>query len=121
MAVTEEMLTIACETKPHFCCLVPEKRQEVTTEGVRCRFNLCFIRIDKQGDQDAGIRQALTGITHLVALAGDVQPAFGGHFLEMLTIACETKPHFCCLVPEKRQEVTTEGGLDVAGQVWISI
>ncbi|STW49142.1 pyridoxine 5'-phosphate synthase [Klebsiella pneumoniae] len=33
MAVTEEMLTIACETKPHFCCLVPEKRQEVTTEG----------------------------------------------------------------------------------------
>lgn len=35
---------------------------------------------------------------------------------EMLAIACETKPHFCCLVPEKRQEVTTEGGLDVAGQ-----
>ncbi|STQ09921.1 pyridoxine 5'-phosphate synthase [Enterobacter cloacae] len=35
---------------------------------------------------------------------------------EMLTIACDTKPHFCCLVPEKRQEVTTEGGLDVAGQ-----
>lgn len=36
---------------------------------------------------------------------------------EMLAIACELKPHFCCLVPEKRQEVTTEGGLDVAGQV----
>lgn len=35
---------------------------------------------------------------------------------EMIAIACETKPHFCCLVPEKRQEVTTEGGLDVAGQ-----
>lgn len=35
---------------------------------------------------------------------------------EMLGIACELKPHFCCLVPEKRQEVTTEGGLDVAGQ-----
>ena len=35
---------------------------------------------------------------------------------EMLAIAVETKPHFCCLVPEKRQEVTTEGGLDVAGQ-----
>ncbi|KHS90176.1 pyridoxine 5'-phosphate synthase [Pectobacterium brasiliense] len=35
---------------------------------------------------------------------------------EMLNIACEIKPHFCCLVPEKRQEVTTEGGLDVAGQ-----
>ncbi|WP_299998289.1 pyridoxine 5'-phosphate synthase [uncultured Cedecea sp.] len=36
---------------------------------------------------------------------------------EMLSIACETRPHFCCLVPEKRQEVTTEGGLDVAGQL----
>ena len=36
---------------------------------------------------------------------------------EMLAIACETQPHFCCLVPEKRQEVTTEGGLDVAGQI----
>ncbi|MGL5389615.1 MAG: pyridoxine 5'-phosphate synthase [Serratia sp. (in: enterobacteria)] len=35
---------------------------------------------------------------------------------EMLDIAIEMKPHFCCLVPEKRQEVTTEGGLDVAGQ-----
>ena len=28
MAVTEEMLAIAVETKPHFCCLVPEKRQD---------------------------------------------------------------------------------------------
>ncbi|CAI1653706.1 Pyridoxine 5'-phosphate synthase [Serratia quinivorans] len=35
---------------------------------------------------------------------------------EMLDIAIELKPHFCCLVPEKREEVTTEGGLDVAGQ-----
>ncbi|MDU7869163.1 MAG: pyridoxine 5'-phosphate synthase, partial [Pantoea sp.] len=35
---------------------------------------------------------------------------------EMIGIACDIKPHFCCLVPEKRQEVTTEGGLDVAGQ-----
>ncbi|MFC3396446.1 pyridoxine 5'-phosphate synthase [Brenneria rubrifaciens] len=35
---------------------------------------------------------------------------------EMLRIACELHPQFCCLVPEKRQEVTTEGGLDVAGQ-----
>lgn len=35
---------------------------------------------------------------------------------EMLAIACEVKPVFCCLVPEKREELTTEGGLDVAGQ-----
>ncbi|PIW59409.1 pyridoxine 5'-phosphate synthase [Shewanella sp. CG12_big_fil_rev_8_21_14_0_65_47_15] len=36
---------------------------------------------------------------------------------EMLNIACEVKPTYVCLVPEKRQEVTTEGGLDVAGQL----
>lgn len=36
---------------------------------------------------------------------------------EMGTIALEIKPHSVCLVPEKRQEITTEGGLDVAGQL----
>ena len=34
---------------------------------------------------------------------------------EMIQIACEVKPHDVCLVPEKREEVTTEGGLDVLG------
>lgn len=33
---------------------------------------------------------------------------------EMIEIACDVKPYFCCLVPEKREELTTEGGLDVA-------
>ena len=36
---------------------------------------------------------------------------------EMLGIACGFAPSDCCLVPERREEVTTEGGLDVAGQV----
>jgi pyridoxine 5-phosphate synthase len=35
---------------------------------------------------------------------------------EMVTIALRTRPHAACLVPERRAEVTTEGGLDVAGQ-----
>jgi pyridoxine 5-phosphate synthase len=34
---------------------------------------------------------------------------------EMIEIACQVKPHDVCLVPEKRAEVTTEGGLDVLG------
>jgi pyridoxine 5-phosphate synthase len=34
---------------------------------------------------------------------------------EMLSIACKVKPHDVCLVSEKREEVTTEGGLDVLG------
>ena len=35
---------------------------------------------------------------------------------EMLAIALKHRPHACCLVPERREERTTEGGLDVAGQ-----
>lgn len=34
---------------------------------------------------------------------------------EMIGIALATKPADCCLVPEKREELTTEGGLDVVG------
>lgn len=33
---------------------------------------------------------------------------------EMLSIACQILPFACCLVPEKREELTTEGGLDIA-------
>lgn len=35
---------------------------------------------------------------------------------EMIQIATDVKPPFVCLVPEKREELTTEGGLDVKGQ-----
>ena len=35
---------------------------------------------------------------------------------EMLGIAVKVRPQDCCLVPESRQEITTEGGLDVVGQ-----
>jgi len=34
---------------------------------------------------------------------------------EMIELALKHRPHAACLVPEKREEVTTEGGLDVAG------
>ena len=36
---------------------------------------------------------------------------------EMIALACELKPDQVCLVPENRQEVTTEGGMDVAGNL----
>src|SRR2546423_12518374 len=35
---------------------------------------------------------------------------------DMLRISLATKPHAVCLVPERREELTTEGGLDVVGQ-----
>ncbi|MEO1091220.1 MAG: pyridoxine 5'-phosphate synthase, partial [Pseudomonadota bacterium] len=34
---------------------------------------------------------------------------------EMAAIACRYRPHACCIVPERREERTTESGLDVAG------
>lgn len=37
---------------------------------------------------------------------------------EMIDFAIKIKPDFCCLVPEKRHELTTEGGLDVLGQFY---
>ena len=36
---------------------------------------------------------------------------------EMVGIACRVRPGACCLVPERREELTTEGGLDVAGNL----
>lgn len=59
MAVTDEMLAIACDVKPEWVCLVPEKREEVTTEG-----GLDVVRAVGLGDfivklQDAGIQVSL--------------------------------------------------------------
>ena len=39
-----------------------------------------------------------------------------GNTAEILAIALKAKPDFVCMVPENREEVTTEGGLDVVGQ-----
>ncbi len=36
---------------------------------------------------------------------------------EMVRLACKARPAYCCLVPERRRELTTEGGLDVARQL----
>ncbi len=36
---------------------------------------------------------------------------------EMVAIALRLRPNACCIVPERRAEVTTEGGLDAAGQI----
>jgi pyridoxine 5-phosphate synthase len=35
---------------------------------------------------------------------------------DIVAFACRVRPHDCCLVPERREELTTEGGLDVVGQ-----
>jgi len=56
MAATEEMIAIALSVKPEMCTLVPEKRQELTTEGgLDVRMNLPSIEKAIERLQDGGI------------------------------------------------------------------
>ena len=64
------------------------------------------LREDRRHIKDADVRilkETLTTKMNLEMAATE----------EMLAIASDIKPYSCCLVPEKRQELTTEGGLDV--------
>ncbi len=68
------------------------------------------LREDRRHIQDSDVeilRDQLTTKMNLEMAATD----------EMVLIATRIKPQDCCLVPEKREELTTEGGLDVAGQI----
>lgn len=59
-AVTDEMLAIAVRTQPQDCCLVPEKREEITTEGgLDVASNLDRVRNACAQLSDAGIRVSL--------------------------------------------------------------
>ena len=58
MAITDEMLGIATELKPEYCCLVPEKREELTTEGgldVVKHFNLVKEACERLAEQDIDV------------------------------------------------------------------
>ena len=66
------------------------------------------LREDRRHIQDADVtrmRDALQTRMNLEMAVTD----------EMIRIAQQVRPQDCCLVPESRQEITTEGGLDVAG------
>ena len=68
------------------------------------------LREDRRHIQDKDVeilRHKLTTKMNLEMAATD----------EMVAIASRIQPHDCCLVPEKREELTTEGGLDVASQI----
>ena len=68
------------------------------------------LREDRRHIQDSDVeilRDQLTTKMNLEMAATD----------EMIAIAAKIKPQDCCLVPEKREELTTEGGLEVASQI----
>jgi pyridoxine 5-phosphate synthase len=60
IAITEEMIAIACALKPHHCCLVPERRQEQTTEcGLDVISHLAAITSTVERLSAAGIQVSL--------------------------------------------------------------
>jgi pyridoxine 5-phosphate synthase len=67
------------------------------------------LREDRRHIQDHDVR-ALRGLLHTRM---NLELAVTD---EMLAIAAEVRPADCCFVPERRQEITTEGGLDVTAQ-----
>ncbi|MDH4106685.1 MAG: pyridoxine 5'-phosphate synthase [Gammaproteobacteria bacterium] len=68
------------------------------------------LREDRRHIQDADVRKLREAMrTHM-----NLEMAVTD---EMIGIACDIRPSDCCLVPERREELTTEGGLDVASQV----
>jgi len=68
------------------------------------------LREDRRHIQDRDVEVMREALKTRMNLELAVVPA-------MLAIACRVRPADACLVPEKREEITTEGGLDVAGQV----
>jgi pyridoxine 5-phosphate synthase len=69
------------------------------------------LREDRRHISDADI-ETLAGLTRKRGLPLNLEMAATA---EMEAIALAHRPHAACLVPERREEVTTEGGLDVAG------
>jgi len=67
------------------------------------------VRGDRRHMQDRDARRIRAEVPLPLNLEMGVTP-------EMLALALALKPQFACLVPETREEVTTEGGLDVAGR-----
>lgn len=85
---------------PVYAALVAE---EAGADGITLH-----LREDRRHIQDADVyalRERLNTRMNLEMAVTD----------EMVAIAKEVKPHAVCLVPEKREELTTEGGLDVIG------
>ncbi len=67
------------------------------------------LREDRRHIRDADIERLRTTITKPLNFEMAATP-------EMVATALRIRPHACCIVPERRAEVTTEGGLDAAGQ-----
>jgi pyridoxine 5-phosphate synthase len=66
------------------------------------------LREDRRHIQDRDLRVLMESVAVPINLEMACAP-------DVLRIACDTRPHQATLVPERREEVTTEGGLDIVG------
>lgn len=71
---------------------------------------VAHLREDRRHIQDRDIKLLRKKISGLLNMEMSIAP-------DILKIACQVKPDYATLVPERRQELTTEGGLDVAGNL----
>ena len=87
--------------------LYPDFRKAIeTAEAAGADGITIHLREDRRHIQDRDVylaREVVSTTLNLEMAATD----------EMIRIACDVKPNFCCIVPERREELTTEGGLDV--------
>ena len=84
-------------------------RAALLAEEAGCDGITAHLREDRRHIRDADIAELMRRLTKPLNLEMAATPA-------MLAIALRIRPHAACLVPEKREERTTEGGLDVVGQ-----
>ncbi|MFQ5952497.1 MAG: pyridoxine 5'-phosphate synthase [Candidatus Omnitrophota bacterium] len=80
------------------------------SERARCDGIVCHLRKDRRHINDADLAELKKAVTTKLNLEMSVDP-------EIVEIACRTKPDQATIVPERREEITTEGGLDVAGNL----
>jgi len=69
----------------------------------------CHLRKDRRHIQDADVVRLREAVTSLLNLEVSLDP-------EMVALALESRADEICIVPENRQEITTEGGLDAVGE-----
>jgi pyridoxine 5-phosphate synthase len=81
-------------------------------EGAGADSIVAHLREDRRHIQDFDVRLLRKNVKTKFNLEMSISP-------EIVKIACRIKPHQSTLVPERRQELTTEGGLDVAGNLKI--
>ena len=92
MAATSEMLEIACRIKPADCCLVPEKREELTTEGgLDAASNVAYLTDYCARLADSGVRVSLfidadsAQLEAAAAIAAPVVEIHTGHYADATT------------------------------------